>query len=179
MDVFEWNLRNRIRLLVWSTVLSLLVILFFKYIFFYVWPFALGLVLAVLFEKPILLINKICFGKKALAATLFVSFTALAIMGIVGYLSYIGANELIKLVRLFCDNMSDYDNQCRGVCLKIDDFFKINDGSSFKLLCQCRESVLGNGGERLMVFVQQGCLPFFYKVVNLNVDIVIIETPGT
>ena len=172
-DVFEWDFRRRIKFLAGCAVITVVTIFLFKYIFYYVWPFALAMCIAFLIEKPVNAIAKLFRGRKVMAAVIVVLFVVLVLVGALGYLTYVGVKEAGRLIDTWGRYAADFSRYLRSLCGYVDGWFHMDDGSSYRFICQCTNTVIGDNGEEVFEIIKNNGMPVITWIVMAVAGIVI------
>lgn len=145
-----WNFRKRLKLLAGTSLIALVVFLFFKYVFPLAWPLILAASLAFLLDGPILFFSKkFCRGKKVIAATIIMTIVCALIFGSIALLLYIMLGEITSIISGLERELHSLSKCIDGMCRQTDRIIKLDKGTSIDFLCKCRDNLLDRDSSRL------------------------------
>lgn len=156
----EWSFKDKLKLLSGTLAIIAGVFFVFKYLFWLLWPFALGLFLAYLLEKPVCRIAglKLFRGKKTVASVIVVTFLVLVSLSIIGWILYVIMKEIQGFVQNIDYNIVMGRQMVAKICCNFDGWFGMEDGCCYRALCCCVD--------RLMLVVTNSDGTFIKNVVS-------------
>ena len=163
-----WKLEDRLRLLAGASAITLVTFLFFKCLFFIVWPFVLAYVIALAIEKPVRWLSRRLWGKRTLAATVMVTIITVIFVTALGYLVYMGVTEIKAFVKNFDYYMIMVRQQCARICLNMDGWMGLKSGCCLDVAEKCitaiENGLLSDGGAQIANKVMKISMPLVASI---------------
>lgn len=156
----EWSFRDKIKLLLGTLAITAGVFFIFKYLFWLIWPFALGLLMAYLIEKPVckLASLKLFKGKKMVAASILMTIIFAVLLFLIGGIFYVIGREIQGFLQNLDYNIVMGRQMVAKICCNFDDWFGMSEGCSYRALCGCVD--------RIMIVVTNSDGTFIKNVVS-------------
>lgn len=155
MGEYKWTFKRRLQLLLGSAAIIAVVFFIFKFLFYYIWPFMLAFVFAVLLERPVSGLARLFKGRKTLAASVVVTMVTLIILLVVGYLGYMGFRELKGFIGNFDENLERLDGQFRVVCCRIDGWIRLKEGCCYAFFEKCKSIIMDGDGQQIVLGIMK------------------------
>ena len=163
----EWTGKQKLILLTGSLLIVAGVYLGFKYIFPLVSPFVIAYGIALAIEKPVNALAKLFKGKKGIASTIIVIILTAILLGFVGYLVYLGIQEITSFIRRFDYYMIIVQQKTAKLCMDLDGWLGLKDGCAMDFICNCVQKCAGafnSDGGSMMSKVVRISVPAIVKV---------------
>ena len=198
----EYN--RKLKYLAGIVVITFSVYVSFKYLLVYVWPFVLGVLAALLLEKPVNSIymwicKRIRLDKrkvhaqrikehriKSIIATIIMLIISVVIIILLAAAVITGANEISDFLKNWDYNTIGIRQQTARICLEADDFLGLDGGCCLDTLIMCGRRLAGIMPEKIfhisvpviknIVIVAGGLVVGFISVIYLSTDMDEIRT---
>lgn len=171
----EWSLKHKLYLLTGSVIIIASVYLGFKYIFPIVAPFVIAYGVALVIEKPVNSLARLFKGKKGIASTLIVIIATAILLGLFGYLLYLGLGEIKSLIKNYDYYMIIVKQKTARLCMDLDGGLGLKNGASMDFIGGCLEKCINafdpNNDSQMMTKVVTVSVP---AIVRLSIVIGII-----
>ena len=174
--------KTRIKFLFGIAVIVAAVYISFKYLIVYVWPFVIGVFIAVILEKKVIYLSdklyigldkllvwnkRITIKKKkcqGIAATIIVSLIFVVLLALFSFIIFKGVDEFSRLLRNLDYNLIAVKQLTARMCFDADAFLGLEGGCCLESLIAC--------GHKLMSIMPEKIILISAPVVK---NIVIIE----
>ena len=174
--------KTRIKFLFGIAVIVAAVYISFKYLIVYVWPFVIGVFIAVILEKKVIYLsdklyigldkllawnkrltfkNKKCQG---FAATIIVSLIFVVLLALFSFIIFKGVDEFSRLLRNLDYNLIAVKQLTARMCFDADAFLGLEGGCCLESLIAC--------GHKLMSIMPEKIILISAPVVKYIVNIV-------
>lgn len=178
----KWELKDKMKLLAGTVVITLVIYVLFRYVLVLVWPFVLGGIIALMIEKPVTKFSgKIGrFPTKGAVATIIVFIFAGLILGIVSVIVIMAVKETCNFIKNFDYNMIGIRQEAARICLDADGWFGLKEGQCLEWVCNCGSKIVSLLPEKLIgsgaiafkniVLIFGGITASFISVVYISSD---------
>ena len=188
--------KTRIKFLFGIAVIVAAVYISFKYLIVYVWPFVIGVFIAVILEKKVIYLSdklyigldkllawnkRITIKKKGIAATIIVSLIFVVLLALFSFIIFKGVDEFSRLLRNLDYNLIAVKQLTARMCFDADAFLGLEGGCCLESLIACGHKLMSIMPEKIIlisapvvkniVIIVGGIVVCFIAVIYLVSDL--------
>ena len=191
--------KTRIKFLFGIAVIVAAVYISFKYLIVYVWPFVIGVFIAVILEKKVIYLSdklyigldkllvwnkRITIKKKkcqGIAATIIVSLIFVVLLALFSFIIFKGVDEFSRLLRNLDYNLIAVKQLTARMCFDADAFLGLEGGCCLESLIACGHKLMSIMPEKIIlisapvvkniVIIVGGSVVCFIAVIYLVSDL--------
>lgn len=172
-----WTNRQKLQYISGIVIITVSVIVGFKYVFPFVAPFVIAYAVAVMIEKPVNRLARVFKGRKMIAsAVIVILFSAVLCVGI-GLAAYFGLAEIKSFIKNYEYNMVTFRQTAARICFNMDGWLGLSDGQCLDFICRCMEKfekTVDNGGvSQIMTKVVTISVPAVIKTITVTGSVII------
>lgn len=161
--------KTRIKFLFGIAVIVAAVYISFKYLIVYVWPFVIGVFIAVILEKKVIYLSdklyigldkllvwnkRITIKKKkcqGIAATIIVSLIFVVLLALFSFIIFKGVDEFSRLLRNLDYNLIAVKQLTARMCFDADAFLGLEGGCCLESLIACGHKLMSIMPEKIIL----------------------------